>query len=376
MTTGRYLRHTLIDWFDQDAVRAERVVVVGAGAVGNEVIKNLALLGIGRIDVFDLDHVEEHNLTRSVLFRETDVGRAKAQCAAERASDLDPNIEIQAHVGDFWDTLSFDLLGATSVVFSCLDSFEARIRLNRLCALLSVDLVNTGVDSRFAVVETYPFRSQPAGACYECSLPSSAYTAIAQRYSCARLRRVALEERKVPTTILTSSACASAAVSAHLHRGRTLDAPGSRRLLLDTFTGAATRCSLPRQPECPGCGDLDAPRRAARARRRIAPELLPGGTVNGTTVFTSEPILVRAGCRACDLAGRTSSWLVLQPAARFDETFASCPCCGEARELEIRDHFSANDLVARFSGCSMPGKFVTCRIQGTLAVIELEDDDG
>jgi molybdopterin/thiamine biosynthesis adenylyltransferase len=86
---GRYQRHTLIDWFSQADVKNARVCVVGAGAVGNEVLKCLALLGAGTIDVYDFDRIEVHNLTRSVLFRETDIGRNKAECAAARVRELE-----------------------------------------------------------------------------------------------------------------------------------------------------------------------------------------------------------------------------------------------------------------------------------------------
>ena len=55
MPSDRYARHALIDWFSQDTLRAARIAVIGAGAVGNEVVKNLALLGVGHIDVFDFD---------------------------------------------------------------------------------------------------------------------------------------------------------------------------------------------------------------------------------------------------------------------------------------------------------------------------------
>src|SRR5690606_17529574 len=106
----RYARHALIEWFDQEFVRSLRPIVVGAGALGNEVIKNLALLGVGEIHVFDLDVIEASNLTRSVLFREDDIGRRKAECAAERARELDPSVKVVPHHGDFWKTLSFSLL--------------------------------------------------------------------------------------------------------------------------------------------------------------------------------------------------------------------------------------------------------------------------
>ena len=66
------------------------MLVVGAGALGNEIIKNLALLGVGRVFVADRDRIERSNLSRSVLFREADCGRSKAEVAAERARELFP----------------------------------------------------------------------------------------------------------------------------------------------------------------------------------------------------------------------------------------------------------------------------------------------
>ena len=83
----RYARHRLIDGWDQERLRAARVMVAGAGAIGNEVIKLLALLGIGRLLIVDFDSVEISNLTRSPLFREADIGRSKAFIAAERAKE-------------------------------------------------------------------------------------------------------------------------------------------------------------------------------------------------------------------------------------------------------------------------------------------------
>ena len=60
----RYQRHALIDWFSQAEVGGARIGVVGAGAVGNEVLKCLALLGVGALDIYDFDRIEVHNLTR------------------------------------------------------------------------------------------------------------------------------------------------------------------------------------------------------------------------------------------------------------------------------------------------------------------------
>src|SRR4051812_5845022 len=92
----RYSRLRLIPWWRQERLAAARVLVVGAGALGNEVLKNLALLGVGTVHVIDLDEVEPSNLSRSVLFRAGDGGRAKAVVAAERVREINPEMTVVA----------------------------------------------------------------------------------------------------------------------------------------------------------------------------------------------------------------------------------------------------------------------------------------
>ena len=64
----RYSRLKLIGWWEQEKIANAKILVVGAGALGNEVLKNLCLLGMGTIHIIDFDEVQESNLTRSVLF--------------------------------------------------------------------------------------------------------------------------------------------------------------------------------------------------------------------------------------------------------------------------------------------------------------------
>src|SRR5262245_35713927 len=100
----RYNRLRLISWWRQDRLRAARVLVVGAGALGNEVVKNLALVGLGTIYLIDYDLVEPSNLSRSVLFRSEDGGQPKAAIAARRARELSREIAtITRHAGRVTD---------------------------------------------------------------------------------------------------------------------------------------------------------------------------------------------------------------------------------------------------------------------------------
>ncbi len=265
----RYRRHDLIDWFSQEQVAATRIAVIGAGAVGNEVVKNLALLGCGTIDVYDFDTVELHNLTRSILLREADTGRNKAEAVAERARDIDPNVTVRAVPGDFWDTLSLGRLRDYDCAIAAVDNFEARLKLNQMCLLARVDLVNAGLDSRWAVVESFPFGGAVPPACYECTLPESAYARIAQRYSCGGLKRHAALERRIPTTAITASIAGAMAASTALRLGGQ-EAAAARRRLFDTINGCGSAVEIERRTGCPGCGEFDVPPRVVRIRNRWA----------------------------------------------------------------------------------------------------------
>ncbi len=95
MDEDRFARLRLISWWDQQKLSQAKFLVIGAGALGNEILKNLALLGIGNVLVADLDRIENSNLSRSVLFRGEDCGRSKAEVAAARAREIYPGMRVQ-----------------------------------------------------------------------------------------------------------------------------------------------------------------------------------------------------------------------------------------------------------------------------------------
>ncbi len=337
---SRYLRHTLIDWFSQDEVARTKVAVIGAGAVGNEVLKCLALLGAGHIDIYDFDRIEVHNLTRSVLFRETDIGKNKAACAAERLKDLDPNINVRAFPGDFWRTLDLTAFGSYAAVICCVDNFEARIRLNFLCKLWGVNLINTGIDSRHAVIDTFPFAREPDASCYECTLPASVYQRMSQRYSCGGLKKMAFIEKRIPTTVITASLAGSLAASQALRLGAPAH-KGSRRIFADSITGASTASDLPSREDCPVCAQIKAPVQISRVRASSRAELAPLARSNAPEageVTLPEPVIVSYQCKACG-QGEGQDKPLLWRAADHDASLANCKACaGEgAVDIQIRD---------------------------------------
>jgi DNA-binding transcriptional regulator YhcF (GntR family) len=131
LRTDRLGTFEFISWWEREKVQNAKVLVIGAGALGNEVIKNLALMGIGNLYIVDFDNIEAANLSRSVLFRESDNRRSKAEVAAARAKSINPDINVQYLNGDVTTGLGLGVIRRMDVVIGCLDNREARLAVNR-----------------------------------------------------------------------------------------------------------------------------------------------------------------------------------------------------------------------------------------------------
>ena len=179
----RYQRLRLIKWWDQTKLAQTSMIVVGAGALGNEVVKNLALLGVGKIYIADFDQIETTNLTRSTLFRAADVGRWKAEVLAERAAELNPDVHTRAMRCDVRSDLGLAFLKNMDVVFGCLDNREARYFVNRSCYLLKKLFIDGGLDTLNGSVSVF---HPPQTACYECTLNPADRQELQRRISCLK----------------------------------------------------------------------------------------------------------------------------------------------------------------------------------------------
>lgn len=368
----RYHRHSLIDWFDQKKLQAARIIVVGAGAVGNEVLKNLTLLGVGHITVFDFDKIEEHNLTRSILFREADIGQYKAEVAASFCRLIDPNVNILPMNMDFWQALTFEKIEDSDAVVCCADNYEARMRLNQLCLLTGTDFYNTGIDSRYSSVEAFPFSTNPGCACYECALPESVYNTIQKRYSCGWLRKVSFEEKKIPTTTITSSLCGAIVASLILNRinNHAQAIQDSVRQFQDSISLESTMSVIQRKENCLSCESTDpAPVRLTARRFCNGTSPLPLATDPDVEVVLSEPILIRGTCKLCQ---RQQEYF--ESVNHVNDAVTFCSLCGEQSiSTEIVDRMPLKEFEKVFLGKNLKCKFITYQAGNRQIVVELED---
>ena len=194
---------TLLSWFKKDKVKNARVLVAGAGALGNEVVKNLALFGVGHIYVCDFDQIEISNLTRSVLFREEDAYNHayKAEIVAKRAKEINPQIEVTPIVGNLFSEVGFGLYKAVDVIIGCLDSRIARYQLNRLSLRAGKTWIDGSIENLTGVVKVYT----PGVSCYECGLSREEFNNIMLRTGCADVVRTQTSAGRVATTPISAS---------------------------------------------------------------------------------------------------------------------------------------------------------------------------
>lgn len=191
-----------ISWWERETVQSARVMVVGAGALGNEVLKNLALMGVGALFIADFDEIEAANLSRSVLFREGDNGQRKSEVAARRIRELNPDIRVQYFHGDVTTDLGLGIVRRMDAIVGCLDNREARLAINRFTYWLGKPWVDGAIQELLGLVRVF---GPGHGACYECTLTEAARREMSLRYSCPLLARHNILLGKVPTTPTISS---------------------------------------------------------------------------------------------------------------------------------------------------------------------------
>ena len=338
---------------------AVTALVVGAGALGNEVIKNLALLGVTAIWIADRDSVEASNLTRSILFCTPDIDRdieshtPKAVLAARRVAEINPDVAVTPYVGEIAD-LGYGLLRRADVVFSCVDNEMARLELSWACCRLRKTLVDGGlglINYSSGQVTVFP---GDRGPCYACRKGAARRRELLQELQgredpCWRKEEAIHAAEGVATTPLMASVVAAIQVELGL---RAVQTP------TDDEQGRAYRITLhptpkiepvvfERSPSCP----LHDPLSVVHTVREY-PEgrsdcwtpsdlLQQSGNRDGYLAF-DWPMTTKARCRSC---GR--EWEPFIRRARFRRQ--RCPVCQgtDLVETEVLSGLRADSPRAR-----------------------------
>jgi molybdopterin/thiamine biosynthesis adenylyltransferase len=202
----RFDRSRRIPWFDLERTRRANALVVGAGALGNEVVKDLVLSGARRITIVDMDRVVRSNLNRCVFFTPQDAreSRLKVEAVAEGARLLDDEVEVETEAQRIED-LGEGVFEGKDVVIGCLDNLAARVHVNANAYHMRIPYIDGGTLGLMGKVHVVV---PPETSCVECTMNASHYRIIEQRYSCTGVDTTFVEPKlaaEVTTTAVVAA---------------------------------------------------------------------------------------------------------------------------------------------------------------------------
>ncbi|TAQ89344.1 hypothetical protein B7494_g2313 [Chlorociboria aeruginascens] len=148
-------------------VKEARILMVGAGGIGCELLKNLVLAGFGEIHIVDLDTIDLSNLNRQFLFRHEHIKKPKATVAREAALKFNPKVKLEAHHANIKDPqFNIDWFKRFKIVFNALDNLDARRYVNKMCLAADIPLIESGTTGFNGQVQVI---KKGKTACYDCT---------------------------------------------------------------------------------------------------------------------------------------------------------------------------------------------------------------
>ena len=328
---GRFSRFKLIEWWEQDRLSQAKVLVIGAGALGNEIVKNLALLGVGNVLIADFDTIESSNLSRSVLFREEDCGQSKAEVAARRAVEIYPEQSIAAFHGNVVYDLGLGVYRWADVILGGLDNREARVAINRAAARTGKVWIDGAIERLQGVARVF----DPAcGPCYECTMNEIDWKMLDARRSCALLTRDEMQDGKVPTTPTTSSIIAGVQCQEAVKMIHGMDVLSGRGYVFDGVSHQSYVVTYSQKEECPAhdpynpIESLSASVNAMRVGDFL--ERVRGDLGRDAVIETNHDLLASLTCANCQKEEELYASL-----GQVSERQGRCPRCGEHRSPNV-----------------------------------------
>jgi molybdopterin/thiamine biosynthesis adenylyltransferase len=373
--TERYDRQRRIKDWRQDALSNAHVFVAGAGALGNEIIKNLALAGIGHILVVDFDTIEISNLSRAVLFRNGDIGESKAKVAAKAALSLNHDVAVQYIHGDLIYDVGLGFYRHADLVISGLDNLAARSHVGRSCALAGVPFLDGGMWALGGEVRWF---LSGEGPCFECTLSEKDREQASERWSCTGLLNQDPHhtERPQPTTVSTTAVIGGIMAQEAVSYLCGWEALGGEAIVFNGRSNSMHRSSLPRSKTCCHHHAYENVIELKEGVSEImASELLEyakTGLYEPAILFLGRDFLMGFYCNRCD-----QHESVNKPLGRVTEEKITCPTCGSPRLiLEISELDSAVSYADRkLDQLGVPpGEVLSVMVKDRLRLYELTGD--
>ena len=243
----RYARHIVLPGVGaagQRKLMGARILVVGAGGLGSPALLYLAAAGVGTLGVVDSDQVELVNLQRQVLFDTGQIGRPKAEAAADRLRAMNPEIEVRAHPERLTRDNALERIRDYNLVLDGSDNFPTRYLVNDACVLEDRPLIY-GAISRFEgqLSLLHAPDGEGVGPCYRCLFPEPPPPGSVP--SCAEAGVLGI----LPGIV--GSLMASEAIRFLVGIGESLSGTLAH---FDSLGTTLHRIALSRNPGCPVCG--------------------------------------------------------------------------------------------------------------------------
>lgn len=243
----RFSRLRLIPWWDQAKIGKCRLLVIGAGALGNEILKNAALLGFRKLIVVDLDRIEESNLSRTVLYRYSDIGQPKSQVAARAYLSLAADAEVHSINANIVNDCGLGLFEWSDLIIAGLDNREARLWINRSAWKVNRPWIDGAIEGINGVARVFLPGVPP---CYECTLGEIDWALLEKRMSCNLLALSSAPEGKVPTTPTISSIIAGIQVQEAVKLIHGLPTLASKGYVFEGMNHSSYVVEYTENPEC------------------------------------------------------------------------------------------------------------------------------
>nr|WP_300338197.1 molybdopterin-synthase adenylyltransferase MoeB [Actinomyces sp.] len=240
----RYSRNALVPEvgvLGQQRIRAARVLLVGAGALGSPAALYLAAAGVGCLGIVDDDVVELSNLQRQVLHTTAGVGRHKVDSARQAVAGLNPDVEVVAYKTLLRSDNALEIMRGWDVVVDGTDNFPTRYLVNDACVMLGLPLVHGAVFRSDGQVSVFDARRGP---CYRCLHPTPPEPGSVP--SCAEGGVLGV----MPGVIGTMQA--TEALKLIVGGARPLI---GRMLMVNAWQATTAELTLRKNPGCPVCGE-------------------------------------------------------------------------------------------------------------------------
>jgi molybdopterin/thiamine biosynthesis adenylyltransferase/DNA-binding transcriptional regulator YhcF (GntR family) len=331
LRTDRLGTFAFISWWEREKVKNAKILVVGAGALGNEVVKNLALMGVGHLFIVDFDTIEAANLSRSILFRESDSERKKAEVVAARAKEINPNIQVQYLHGDVTTSLGLGIVRRMDVLIGCLDNREARLAINRYAYWMNKPWVDGAIQELLGLMRVFV---PGEGACYECTMTEQSRRDLAVRYSCPLLARQNILMGKVPTTPTIASIIGAMQAQEALKLIHKMDVEAGKVVHFNGLNNQMhTTAYVPRE-DCEShwvYGDItELPLRAENTSLEDLLKIARSDLGPDAAIELDQEVVLGLDCMPCN----TSEELI-RPMSEISFEAAHCPNCGNMREVTM-----------------------------------------